>query len=85
MIGYVMASNNRYQTLKTINTKYLMPKQIAEISELKPEQISKSLKALKDKNLVVCKNEKIRKGRIYQTTRLGLEILEMIDNIIEEE
>ena len=81
IIGYVKISESRYKTLKTINTQYLMPKEIAEQSGLEPSQISKSLTDLKKQNLVFCKNENLRKGRIYKTTELGLEILNMIEKM----
>ena len=58
-----------------------MPKEIAEQSGLEPSQISKSLTDLKKQNLVFCKNENLRKGRIYKTTELGLEILNMIEKM----
>lgn len=79
IVGYVKVSKIRYEILKTISTEFLMPKEIAEITGYKSEQISKSLNSLKEKNLVFCLNENLRKGRLYQNTELGLEILSMIE------
>ena len=79
LIGYVKISKNRYNVLKTLETRYLMPSEIAKKTGLKPTQVSKTLNTLKKQNLVECKNEESYKGRIYSSTPLGKEIIEFID------
>lgn len=81
IVGYIKISQMRYKTLKTINDDYLMPKEIAEITGLTSAQISKCLASLKEKNLIYCVNENLRKGRIYQTTALGVEVLDMLEGL----
>lgn len=81
IVGYVKVSDVRYQTLKTIDKEYLMPKEIAEITGYSSGQISKCLSSLKEKDLVCCVNERLRKGRLYQTTELGSEVLNLIDEM----
>lgn len=81
IIGIIKVSEIRYITLKTMGNQYMMPKEIAAISGYKSEQISKTLTFLKDKKLVCCVNESLRKGRIYHITKLGSEILAMMDAI----
>jgi predicted transcriptional regulator len=78
IVGYVKVSNIRYLTLKTIDKKFMMPTEISKYSGLGLSQVSSALRALKTRDLVFCKNESSRKGRLYQTTDLGGEILDMI-------
>lgn len=80
IIGYVKVSSIRYTTLKTIDKQFKMPSEIAKDSGLRLSQVSDALQALKKKDLVYCMNEEVRKGRLYQSTDLGLEILEMISS-----
>ena len=79
IIGYIKISQTRYITLKTLNTHYLMPSEIAKSTGLKTTQISQALSQLKKKDLVKCVNESAYKGRIYQSTDLGLEVLDKIN------
>ena len=69
LIGFIKVSPTRYKTLKTLKRDFLM----------RTTQISNALSDMKEKNLVVCMNESAHKGRLYQNTDLGLEILERLD------
>lgn len=80
IIGYIKVSPTRYQTMTTLKTNFLMPSEIAHATGFRTTQISTALKDLKKKNLVICKNESAHKGRIYQTTDLGREIVKMLEN-----
>lgn len=79
LVGFVKISPTRYMTLKTLNTDFYMPSEIAKSTGLRTTQVSNALADLKEKELVICMNESARKGRIYQNTELGLEILEILD------
>ena len=79
LIGYVKISPIRMKTLKSLKTEFLMPSEIARTTGLRTTQISNALSDLKEKNLVICMNETAKKGRIYQNTPLGLEILKRIE------
>lgn len=75
ILGFVKVSKYRTDTLKTIGNSYKMPSEIARESDLKTSQVSSALIDLKKKNLVVCLNEEVKKGRIYKCSEDGLEIL----------
>lgn len=79
LIGKIKVSPIKYKTLKTIETGYLMPSEIARYSGLRITQVSNALRELKKKDLVICINENAKKGRLYHNTDLGMEILERID------
>lgn len=79
IIGFIKISPIRYKTLATLSTGFLMPSEIARSTGMRTTQVSNALNAMKKKNLVVCKNEDAYKGRIYQNTELGLEVLRLIE------
>lgn len=79
IIGFIKVSQTRYQILKTLDTEFLMPSEIARKTGFRITQISNALHDLKKKELVYCMNEHVTKGRLYQNTELGLEILDMIE------
>jgi predicted transcriptional regulator len=79
LIGYVKISSIRMNTLKSLESRFLMPSEIAKLTGYRTTQISNALRDLKEKELVRCMNEDARKGRIYQSTELGLLILNILD------
>ena len=78
ILGYVKISPYRTNTLKSIGDELKMPSEIANNLNLKTSQISAALSDLKKKELVICVNEDVRKGRLYRCTDLGKEILEKL-------
>ncbi len=78
IIGYVKISPYRTNTLKSIGSDLKMPSEIAKNINVKTSQVSSALSDLKEKDLVVCVNEEVRKGRLYKCTELGLEILKRL-------
>ena len=79
LIGYVKISSIRMNTLKSLESRFLMPSEIAKLTGYRTTQISNAIRDLKEKELVRCMNEDARKGRIYQSTELGLLILNILD------
>ena len=53
LIGFIKVSQIRYQTLKTLETDFLMPSEIAKSTGLRTTQISNALRDLKEKDLVI--------------------------------
>ena len=78
ILGYVKISPYRTNTLKSIGYELKMPSEIAKENDIKTSQVSSALSDLKEKSLVICVNEEVRKGRLYKCTDLGLEILKKI-------
>jgi DNA-binding transcriptional regulator GbsR (MarR family) len=79
ILGFIKVSPIRYQTILTLNTEFLMPSEIAKTTGYRTTQISAALNELKELNLVECKNESAKKGRLYKSTELGLEILKILE------
>ena len=78
ILGYVKVSPYRTNTLITIGSDLKMPSEIAKTLDINTSQVSAALSDLKEKNLVVCVNEEVRKGRLYKCTDLGLEIIKKL-------
>ena len=76
VVKYIIRSTYRVRTLKAIDNKVKMPKDIAKDSGILQNHISNVLRELKDKNVVECLNPNRRKGRLYRLTDDGLEILD---------
>ena len=79
MIGFIKISQARYKTLKCLSNEHLMPTEISKKTQLTPAQVSVALRDMKKVKIVRCMNENVKRGRIYQCTDLGLEILEILD------
>lgn len=78
ILGFIKISPYRTNTLKSIGDNLKMPSEIAKENNIKTSQVSTALSDLKDKNLVLCVNEEVRKGRLYKCTDLGKEILKKL-------
>ena len=78
LLGYVTVSFYRTETLKSITNDLKMPSQIAKEINVNTSQVSSALSDLKKKNLVICVNEEVRKGRLYKCTDLGKELVKRL-------
>lgn len=78
ILGYVKISPYRTNTLKAIGDELKMPSEIASNIDVKTSQVSAALSDLKKKELVICVNEEVRKGRLYKCTDLGKEIIKRL-------
>ena len=78
LLGYVKVSFYRTETLKSITNDLKMPSQIAKEITVNTSQVSSALSDLKKKNLVICVNEEVRKGRLYKCTDLGKELVKRL-------
>ena len=78
-LSYVKRAKNRKLVIKIIARDMKMPSDIANITNLRINQISATLTELKTNNIVVCINEDEKKGRFYRLTELGLRIYEFLD------
>ena len=76
LIRYVEKSSYRYRAFKSIGDRVKMPSEIARDSGILQNHISNVLRQLKEKDLVICLNPSVRKGRLYRLSDKGLEILD---------
>lgn len=78
-LGFVKVSPYRTKTLKFIGDGFKMPSEVAKHLNIRTSHASNVLSALKKQGLVICINEKVKKGRLYQNTELAKEILKYLD------
>lgn len=76
--AYVEISSYRVKTVKAIGDDIKTPTQIAKDSGIHRNHMSKVLKELKEKEVVECLNEEMRKGRLYRLTEKGKELNKVI-------
>lgn len=81
LAGWVKASSYRNRVMINLGNKTKTPSSIARDSQIKMNHVSMVLKALKEKKLIVCLNEDSKKGRLYQMTDLGKQVVQAVKNI----
>ena len=75
LASYVKISEKRVQVIDDLKPgEVKMPRDIAHDTGIPVNHISKILRELKDRDLLVCINEEVRKGRLYRLTPLGEEV-----------
>lgn len=79
LLGFVKVSPCRMKTLKSIGKNYKIPSEIARDIDARTSQVSGALSSLKERKMIVCLNEDVKKGRIYKCTDLGLKILDYLE------
>lgn len=77
LTGLVQSSAYRKKVLKTLKeTK--TPTQLEKELDIKISHISRTLKELREMKLIKCHAPDLRKGKLYQITKLGKEVLDKI-------
>ncbi len=77
-LGFVLASEYRKKVMLALQDKLSTPSIISEKTKIYPSHVSTTLAELVEKKLVVCTTPKLRKGRLYELTTTGMEILKNI-------
>ena len=78
LLSFVKSSKHRKNIILYINDKTKIPSEIANNLNMSYTHTSKYLNSLREEGLVTCLNEKDKRGRLYQLTEDGLEILEIL-------
>lgn len=75
-VSLLRTSNYKGKVLENLfNNKFLTPSEIAKLTKIRLNHISNVLKKLKDSKLIICLNEKEKRGRLYQITELGKKVI----------
>jgi predicted transcriptional regulator len=77
-LGWIKLSKHRKKIVIDLGYDFKIPTEISKSTDLSKSEVSRTLKALKDKNIVVCLNEKSHRGRVYALTDEGKKILDYI-------
>ncbi|MDR1819731.1 MAG: transcriptional regulator [Methanobrevibacter sp.] len=79
-IALIKASRYRNSILFSIGYNIKTPSEISKEVNIRINHVSKVLKELKNENIVKCLNEERTKGRLYQLTEEGEEILSFLES-----
>ena len=75
-ISLLKNSDYRRRILESLSqVNYLTPSEISEKTKIRLNHISNFLKDLKENKLVICLNDKEKRGRLYEITELGKKVL----------
>ena len=74
-LSLVKSSGYRWKILKTVGNDIKTPSEIAKEIKIRLNHVSMFLKDLKKNGLVECLNEETKKGRLYQVTKLGKDVI----------
>lgn len=74
LLSFVLRGERRKAILLCLD-KPRIPKEIADCCKASIHNVSKSLKELSDKGLIVCKNPQDKFYRFYELTKKGNEII----------
>ena len=75
-ITIIKTSEYRRKILNSLyDVDYLTPSEIAEKTNIRLNHVSNFLKDLKDNDLIICLNDAEKRGRLYQITKLGKEVI----------
>jgi len=77
-LGWVKLSKHRKKIIKDISYSLKIPTEISKSTALSKSEVSRTLKTLKNKGIVVCLNEESHRGRVYSLTKEGKNILDYI-------
>ena len=80
-ISFVKMSKHRQKVLLSLkNSELKLPSEIVKETSLVFSDVSRSLKDLKEKGLVLCLNEEDDQGRLYQITKKGNAVLNYVSH-----
>ena len=77
--GYVTRSKNRKIVLKALD-KPQTPSDLRKKTKLSMNLVSRALRELDKKGVVICKNPKSKMGRIYDLSELGKRIQKSLNS-----
>lgn len=78
-ITIIKTSEYRRKILESLlNVDYLTPSEIAKKTDIRLNHVSNFLRDLKEENLIICLNDQEKRGRLYQITELGKNVLNSI-------
>lgn len=78
LLSFVLRGERRKAILLCLN-KPMIPKEIANSCNVSIHNVSKSLRELVDRGLIICKNPNDKFYRFYELTKKGKEMLKELD------
>lgn len=83
--SYVVSSRYRVKVLKVLAVGPKTPKQISMETKIHLSHISKTLRELSEKGIVKCLSPERRRGKVYNLTKEGKEIIHQLEMVVGED
>ena len=80
-VGFLKASRNRMMVFREIANSERTPSQLHNKLGLHFSQVSRVLKELVERDIIICLNQESRKGKLYGLTENGKEIEQTINKL----
>lgn len=80
IIEFIKLSKNREKVLKALDGETLKPTDISKKTGIHRNNISQILSQLREKELVRLLNPENKRGRLYELTEYGKEILNLMES-----
>lgn len=81
IIEFIKLSKNREKIFKALDGKTLKPTDISKKTNIHSNNVSRILSQLREKNLVRLLNPETKRGRLYELTNYGKEILDLMKSL----
>lgn len=81
LLSFVLRSKNRKLVLDLLSKESLTPSQIMKKTPMYESHISRTLKELRENDLILCENPSDRRFKFYFATDLGKEVLKEVKKI----
>lgn len=81
VVSFVFSSETRSRVLRSLKSRKATPSQIADEVNQPLSHVSRALKELQDKELVVCLTPNRKKARLYAITPAGADILSRLETL----
>lgn len=82
LISFIASSKRRFEILKILNDKSISQPEIKKITGMYKAHVSRALKELSDKKLIICKNPEDNSFKFYEITNLGKDIYRETSRIL---
>ena len=82
LISFVGRSKKRRGILTMLSQKPLSQREIRSATSMYKSHVSRSLKELIEKKLVVCQNPKDRAFKFYKITSLGAKVIQEVNKLL---
>ena len=82
LLSYILRAKNRREVLLILAKEKLIPAQVMRRTKMYESHVSRTLKELSDKKLIVCENPNERRFRFYKATKFGVIIAKKVDKIL---
>ena len=79
-IEFIKMSKNREKVLKSLKGETLNPTEISKKTGVHRNNVSRTLSQLKEKDLVRILNPETKRGRLYELTKDGERVLDLMES-----